>query len=59
MERVPEYYNYGMQLDIAHVIRRTAPDEYKDVVPVQLTYLDSAGVKHIMEYEVVATGHSG
>lgn len=54
-----EHYSYGMHLDIAQVISQTAPDEYKDVSPVQLTYLDSAGVKHIMEYDVVGTGHSG
>ncbi|MDB6144880.1 MAG: hypothetical protein JWP80_3924 [Pseudomonas sp.] len=54
-----EHYSYGTQPDIAHVISQTAPDEYKDVSPVQLTYLDSAGVKHVMEYDVVGTGHSG
>jgi Protein of unknown function (DUF2790) len=54
-----EHYRYDTPPDIAHVISQTTPDEYKDVAPVQLTYLDSAGVKHIMEYDVVGTGHSG
>ncbi|MGV8921644.1 MAG: DUF2790 domain-containing protein [Pseudomonas sp.] len=53
------HYNYGSQVDIAKVISQTAPDEYKDVSPVQLTYLDSTGVRHIMEYDVVGTGKSG
>ncbi|MGV8917210.1 MAG: DUF2790 domain-containing protein [Pseudomonas sp.] len=54
-----EHYSYGTHVDIAKVISQTAPDEYKDVSPVQLTYLDSAGVRHIMEYDVVGTGKSG
>jgi hypothetical protein len=53
------HYSYGMHLDIAKVISQTAPDEYKDVSPVQLTYLDSAGERHVVEYDVVGTGKSG
>ena len=53
------HYSYGAHVDIAKVISQTSPDEYKDVSPVQMTYLDSAGVRHIMEYDVVGTGHSG
>lgn len=53
------HYRYGMELDIAKVISQTTPDEARDVAPVQLTYLDSAGARHIMEYDVVGTGHSG
>lgn len=54
-----EQYSYGMHLDIARVIGQTAPDEYKDVTPERLIYLDSKGVKHIMEYEVVGVGRTG
>lgn len=53
------HYSYGMHLDIAHVISQTAPDEFKEVSPVQLTYLDSAGERHVVEYDVIGTGHSG
>ncbi|MFJ3681342.1 DUF2790 domain-containing protein [Pseudomonas sp. NPDC090208] len=52
-------YAYGIKLDIAKVISQTGPDEFKDVSPVQLEYLDSNGERHVVEYQVVGTGHTG
>ncbi|WP_062382035.1 DUF2790 domain-containing protein [Pseudomonas abietaniphila] len=59
-DQIPvEHYRYGTELDIAKVISQTAPDEFKDVSTVQMTYADSKGVVHVVEYEVVGTGHTG
>lgn len=52
-------YTYGTKLDIAQVISQSGPDEFADVSPVRLDYLDSNGQRHIVEYQVVGTGHSG
>ncbi|MFJ3484742.1 DUF2790 domain-containing protein [Pseudomonas sp. NPDC090202] len=53
------HYQYGTHLDIAKVISQSGPDEFLDVAPVTLVYLDSAGVRHVLQYDVVGTGHTG
>lgn len=54
-----EQYQYGAELDIAKVVSQTSPDEFENVSTVQMTYQDSKGVIHVMQYEVVGTGHTG
>lgn len=53
------HYDYGMRLDIAHVVSQSTSNEYLDVVPVVLIYLDSSGERHAIEYEVVGSWKSG
>lgn len=58
-EQIPvEHYHYGTQLDIAKVIKmETPPDECK-VVTTHMLYLDSKGVKHNLEYNIMGNGCS-
>jgi Protein of unknown function (DUF2790) len=53
------HYQYGMNLDIAKVISQTQADEVNGIVPIQLTYQDSRGVKHTVEYSVMSEGTPG
>lgn len=53
-----ESYNYGMHLDIAKVIS-TSDVPYKcEVVPMRMTYEDSAGQRHVLAYQVMGNGCS-
>lgn len=55
----PEVYKYGDKLDIAKVISMSKiPDNHCEVVPATMTYLDSKGVQHTMEYQVLGEGCS-
>lgn len=55
--RVPvETYGYSTHLDIAHVISTTTPANECAAVPVQMTYVDSHGERHVMEYQTMGTG---
>lgn len=55
----PEVYKYGDKLDVAKVISMSKiPDNICEVVPATMTYIDSQGVKHTMQYEVLADGCS-
>lgn len=51
-------YRYGMQLDIAQVVNITPVADVCGVVPVEMTYLDSHGAKHILQYSEFGTGCS-
>lgn len=51
-------YRYGMQLDIAQVVSITPVADVCGVVPVEMTYLDSLGAKHILQYSEFGTGCS-
>lgn len=47
----PVEYEYGMKLDIAKVIALTEPDQQIcEVVKAQMTYLDSSGQQHELQY---------
>ncbi|MGV6473181.1 DUF2790 domain-containing protein [Azotobacter vinelandii] len=51
-----ERYEYAMDLDIAHVIKSPDIPNVCGVVPVQMTYEDHQGKRHILEYRVVGKG---
>jgi len=51
-------YRYGMQLDIAQVVSITPVADICGVAPVEMTYLDSHGAKHILQYSEFGTGCS-
>ena len=51
-------YSYGMHLDIAKVINTTEVPNECGVVPMQMTYEDSAGQRHVLEYSVMGNGCS-
>lgn len=53
-----EHYNYAMHLDIARVIDTTQIPNVCDVVPMRMTYEDSAGQRHVLEYQVMGNGCS-
>ncbi|MCY1290631.1 hypothetical protein D3C76_630250 [compost metagenome] len=46
----PVVYQYGMQLDIDHVISIEQPNDRCEVSPAQMTYVDSKGQVHVLEY---------
>ncbi|RJG14303.1 DUF2790 domain-containing protein [Pseudomonas cavernicola] len=54
-----EVYNYSMELDIAKVIAIDTPPYVCEVVPTRMTYEDSKGQRHILEYLVWGGGCSG
>ncbi|WP_312976622.1 DUF2790 domain-containing protein [Stutzerimonas nitrititolerans] len=50
------HYRYGMELDIAKVIRTTPTDSTcNNVMPAQMTYEDSSGNLNILEYRTAGT----
>lgn len=51
-----ESYRYYQDLDIAHVVAISEIPNVCDVVPVQMTYDDSKGDRHVMEYHVMGSG---
>lgn len=51
-----EPYRYSQNLDIAHVVAITQIPDVCAVVPIQMTYDDSKGDRHIMEYHVMGNG---
>ncbi|MFV3403079.1 MULTISPECIES: DUF2790 domain-containing protein [Pseudomonas] len=53
-----EPYRYGQNLDIARVLAVSPVPTVCEVVPMQLTYEDSKGDRHIMEYRVIGNGCS-
>ncbi len=53
-----EPYEYSQHPDIAHVISTSAIPNVCAVVPARLTYEDSQGKRHIMEYQVMGNGCS-
>jgi hypothetical protein len=53
-----EPYEYSQHPDIAHVISTSVIPNVCAVVPARLTYEDSQGKRHIMEYQVMGNGCS-
>ncbi|MGU9825878.1 DUF2790 domain-containing protein [Pseudomonas sp. LF242] len=53
-----EQYSYAQHLDIAHVISISDIADVCAVVPVRMTYEDSKGQQHILEYHVMGNGCS-
>lgn len=51
-------YVYGMKLDIQKIIATSPIAEECAAVPVQMTYEDSKGQRHILQYKVMGTGCS-
>lgn len=51
-----EQYRYGMKLDIASVKSITDVSSVCGTTPVDMTYLDSKGQQHTVEYLVVGEG---
>lgn len=49
-------YAYGMQLDIAKVVSITPTADVCGPTPVQMTYRDSRGETHLLDYSVMGTG---
>ncbi|TPG84785.1 DUF2790 domain-containing protein [Pseudomonas mandelii] len=49
-------YAYGMHLDIAKVVNITPAADVCGPTPVQMTYKDSHGDTHILEYSVIGAG---
>ncbi|MFJ3486763.1 DUF2790 domain-containing protein [Pseudomonas sp. NPDC090202] len=50
-----ETYNYAMKLDIAKVIAVTDISDRCGPAPVQMTYQDSKGQQHVVEYQAMGT----
>jgi hypothetical protein len=53
-----ETYSYGMKLDIQKIITVTDTGDECAPVPKQMTYEDSQGQRHILQYQVMGTGCS-
>lgn len=58
-EQIPvEQYSYSQHLDIAKVLSMSEVPNVCEVVPARMTYEDSKGQKHILEYRVMGNGCS-
>lgn len=53
-----EQYSYGQHLDIARVISLSEVPDVCQVVPARMTYEDSQGKEHVLEYRVMGNGCS-
>ncbi|KAB0491041.1 DUF2790 domain-containing protein [Pseudomonas psychrophila] len=53
-----ESYSYGTKLDIARVINLSTIPDVCEVVPATMTYEDSQGQRHILEYKAMGDGCS-
>ena len=53
-----ERYTYATHLDIAKVISVDPIPDVCDVVPMHMTYQDTQGKQHILEYKVMGNGCS-
>ncbi|WP_425916105.1 DUF2790 domain-containing protein [Pseudomonas sp. GWSMS-1] len=51
-------YTYGMHLDIAKVIRMTSAADTCGPAPAEMTYRDSQGDVHVLQYRLYGTGCS-
>mgnify|MGYP003579759274 FL=1 len=59
VEQIPvEQYSYSQHLDIARVLSMSEVPNVCEVVPARMTYEDSKGQKHILEYRVMGNGGS-
>ncbi|WP_408004330.1 DUF2790 domain-containing protein [Zestomonas carbonaria] len=52
-------YRYGMDLDIARVVSHSDIPNVCGVVPVEMTYEDSQGDRHTLQYRVIGNGCQG
>jgi hypothetical protein len=50
---------FGTVLDIAKVINKTDGTEVNGIIPIQLSYQDSRGEQHAVQYDLMAEGTSG
>lgn len=58
-EQIPvEQYSYSQHLDIVKVLSMSEIPNVCEVVPARMTYEDSQGRKHILEYRVMGNGCS-
>lgn len=58
-EQIPvEHYTYSQHLDIARVISMSEVPNVCEVVPARMTYEDSKGQRHVLEYRVMGNGCS-
>lgn len=58
-EEIPvEHYQYSQHLDIKRVISQERVPDVCGVVATHMTYEDSAGRRHILEYRVLGDGCS-
>lgn len=53
-----EQYNYGTKLEIARVISLSTIPDVCEVVPATMTYEDSQGQRHTLEYQAMGDGCS-
>lgn len=53
-----ETYTYDTKLDIQKVITVTDIPDQCGPVPAQMTYEDSHGQRHVLQYQVIGTGCS-
>jgi hypothetical protein len=53
-----ETYSYSTHLDVAHVISISDTGTQCGPVPVQMTYEDSTGARHVLQYQVMGSGCS-
>ncbi|MHA3737762.1 DUF2790 domain-containing protein [Pseudomonas sp. Eth.TT006] len=53
-----EAYNASAKPDIAHVVSITDAANQCGPVPVQMTYEDSTGARHVVQYQVMGSGCS-
>lgn len=59
VEQTPvEQYSYSQHLDIARVISMSEVPNVCQVVPARMTYEDSQGNEHVLEYRVMGNGCS-
>ncbi|AIR90009.1 DUF2790 domain-containing protein [Pseudomonas cremoricolorata] len=57
-EPAVETYSYSQHLDIAKVLNMSPVANVCAVVPARMTYEDSHGQRHVVEYEVMGNGCS-
>lgn len=50
------HYTYGMHLDIAQLVNVTPAANVCAPTPVKMTYKDSQGGIHLLEYDVMGEG---
>ncbi|MDF0732257.1 DUF2790 domain-containing protein [Pseudomonas entomophila] len=53
-----EQYSYSQHLDIARVISISEVPNVCEVAPAHMTYEDSKGQRHVLEYRVMGNGCS-
>jgi hypothetical protein len=54
-----DHVQFGTVLDIVKVINKTEGTEVNGIIPIQLSYQDSRGEQHAVQYDLMAEGTSG